>query len=64
MKTNCVVCQKTNYKGVICRDCADKYGPDRNKWPAWLKFLVQDQQRELKSQERYNHTTIQLYDED
>src|SRR3990172_3937017 len=39
-------------KRELCRECVDVYGDERDEWPEWLRFLVNDLQRELKSELR------------
>ena len=30
---------------AICSNCFDEYGSDREAWPEWLRFLVNDNKR-------------------
>ena len=38
----------------ICKDCRLKHGNDPAKWPEWLSFLVNNEQKEINRQRRHD----------
>ena len=56
----CPVCQgRKNHRMQLCPDCAEIYGNTRGEWPAWLRFLVNDDSRQLYA---WRRSTRQEYE--
>ena len=49
MKKRCVCGKAIPYKWSLCARCSNIYGMDRDKWPKWLTFQVNDIQREINT---------------
>lgn len=54
----------------LCVSCFTKYGGDSEKWPAWVRFIVRDEQKEMDRErnhdydlEYFDETTIPISDE-
>lgn len=51
--TTCPACQEPKSpRWKLCRECHEIYGWNRSDWPAWLRFLVNDTEREQYDDER------------
>ena len=44
----------------LCRNCEDEYGIDRDQWPEWLCFLVNDSERETYQDELHARREMPL----
>lgn len=44
----------------ICGDCSKQYGSNSKLWPDWLKFLSQDNQKEVDRERR--HDELELFE--
>ena len=49
MKKRCVCGKAIPYKWSLCARCSNIHGMDRDKWPEWLTFQVNDIQREINA---------------
>ena len=49
-------------KADLCNDCLKEYGADRAKWPDWLKFLINDMQKELRLERQIDKHEITFTD--
>ena len=55
----CCVCgAPIRWRDSLCHDCLTRYGDDRNRWPEWLVFLVNDTQREINTERRHREVRI------
>lgn len=62
-RRKCCCCDSPiGMKGNLCSDCLAEYGKDKAKWPEWLRFLVNDVQREIDDSRR--HRELALLDAD
>ena len=53
------VCGKPVESGMrLCKECHAKYGNDSSKWPNWVKFLINDIQRETRYEGRHRDAVI------
>ena len=48
MERQCVCGQRITGRNHLCKECLVIYGTNRAEWPEWLKFLVNDIDREQK----------------
>ena len=44
----------------LCRECERKYGTNRDEWSEWLRFLVNDCERETYQDELHARREIPL----
>ena len=59
----CLCCGSSRgIKWTLCTECLAEYGKDKAKWPEWLRFLVNDVQREIDDERR--HHELALFDSD
>lgn len=58
MRRRCVCGRVIRWRDSLCCDCLAQYGSDRDAWPEWLSFLVNDTQRELNVER--NHREVSL----
>ena len=47
MNRRCVCGKRIPFKWALCGRCSNIYGMNRNKWPKWLRFQVNDIKREI-----------------
>ncbi len=45
---------------MLCSECFEIYGTDRDAWPAWLDFAVADEQRDINY--RRTHDELEYHD--
>lgn len=59
MSRRCCICGASiRWRDSLCHDCLTRYGDDRDRWPEWLVFLVNDTQREINSEKRHREVRI------
>ena len=47
MNKRCVCRKRIPFRWALCARCSNIHGMDRDKWPEWLHFQVNDIQREI-----------------
>ena len=47
---------------AICRECEKKYGNRALKWPAWLRYLWNQTQRDRRRENRQEKHEVSLID--
>ena len=57
MRKVCSCGKEIPFTWSLCSACLKKYGADRNKWPAWLLFHVNDLNREMMADRLHDETT-------
>ena len=57
---NCVCGKPIPHNRQLCSSCIEIYGSDQTKWAEWLKFWVQDYQRELDCENMHRHFSIDV----
>jgi len=62
MQRRCVCGKPIKGKTHLCADCLEIYGTDRTDWPEWLKFLVNDLDREYAAEKRFDQHEINFTD--
>ena len=48
----CVCGQKIKDQHKLCTACENIYGKSRLSWPEWLRFMVNDMEREYRQEKR------------
>lgn len=61
MQRRCICGKQIKPRWALCPDCLKLYGPDRSKWPDWVKSSVKSIQKELNQERR--HLELSLDDE-
>ncbi len=46
---SCVCGVRIQVDWTLCPECLKEYGPDKTEWPAWVRFMATDIQRELRA---------------
>ena len=54
----CVCGTKIAWGHTLCAECLKAYGARRNEWPEWLRFWVDDTQRELNAERNHREQTL------
>ncbi len=49
MNKRCVCGKRIPFRWSLCARCSNIHGMDRDKWPQWLAFQVNDIQREINA---------------
>ena len=62
MRHSCACGKLIIGKNELCAECLSIYGAIRAKWPEWLKFLVNDNKRELRRERRIDEHEITFTD--
>lgn len=63
LKKHCCICQKIITNGFdLCESCLNEYGRDKTQYPEWLKFLIADNNREMRQERRINQHEISFTD--
>jgi len=60
MSRRCVCGEHIPYSWMLCSECFEIYGANRDAWPAWLDFAVADEQRKINY--RRNHDELEYHD--
>jgi hypothetical protein len=58
---NCT--QYITYRFALCAKCEKRYGRRATEWPAWLRFLWNDIQRERRRVRKINKHEVPLLHE-
>ncbi|HNZ15572.1 MAG TPA: hypothetical protein PKI51_06170 [Anaerolineaceae bacterium] len=58
LSRECVCGKPISIKRQLCGECLESYGSDKNKWPEWLKWAVNDTQRVINAERRHDEITI------
>lgn len=58
----CVCGKPISMKRQLCADCLEIYGDEPEEWPEWLRWQVNDIQRDINYERR--HDEFWLDDED
>ena len=58
MSKECVCGAEIRNNRSLCRECADIYGYDESEWPEWLRWYVNDVQRELNDERNNQHLSL------
>ncbi len=62
MQRRCACGKPIKGKVHLCVACLEIYGSDRAEWPEWLKFMVNDLEREYASDRRADNFEITFTD--
>ena len=60
----CVCGKRITSNFELCSECLSIYGDERNEWPEWLKFWVNDTRREIEQEKRLCDREIVFSDMD
>lgn len=63
MQRKCACGKLIAGKRHLCNECSKIYGP-RSEWPEWLRFWVNDTERELRLEDRIDKHEVALADID
>lgn len=58
MENYCICGKNIPKKWYLCRECYEKYGKDKTKWPEWLRFYTRDIHREIMYEYRHERESI------
>ena len=58
LSRKCVCGKSISLRRQLCGECLETYGSDKDKWPEWLKWLVNDNQRRINYERRHDELTI------
>lgn len=59
MQRLCVCGKPLNGRRHLCPECASIYG-NRSDWPEWLRFWINDTEREIRYERKCSANEIQL----
>ena len=62
MQRRCACGKPIRGKAHLCAACLSIYGSDRAEWPEWLKFMVNDLEREYAGDRRADKFEITFTD--
>lgn len=54
----CVCGTKIVWGHTLCAECLRTYGARADKWPAWLRFWINDTQRELEAERDHHEQSL------
>ena len=61
IELKCVICHKRiAYRFNLCSKCIEQYGKNRKLWPRWLRFLVKDERRLMRSNTKLKKHEINI----
>lgn len=58
LSRTCVCGKSISLRRQLCGECLEIYGNDKNEWPEWLRWMVNDTQRIIDTERRHDELTI------
>lgn len=62
MQRFCACGKEVIGRRVLCDECRSVYGAKASEWPAWLRFWVNDNAREIRDERRIDEHEVSFTD--